>query len=305
VLSSYRGGEGAFAPVYRLRVTLEGIEPPIWRLLELPGTLTLLDLHRVLQSAMGWEDRHLFRFEADGARYGPAHDDALPGVESAEDVRLTALARRKGARIRYSYDFGDSWKHEIVVERITRAGAEALRPRILGGARACPPEDCGGVPAYHEILDALADPRHEEHHAWGGWVGWDFDPDHWDQLGAQRDLDQLMRDGPASRSPSPSLEDLLHGLFQTMAEGLDTDPELPDALLGPAMALLTRHAERSPEALLQSRKPRIWAAAALHAASLSLFGRGNLTVGQLAHVWGLAPASVAARSLELREDGGV
>jgi len=290
--------------VYRLRVTLEGIQPPIWRLLELPGTLTLLDLHRVLQSAMGWEDRHLFLFEADGVRYGPPHDDALSGVENAEAVRLSALGRRKGARVRYSYDFGDSWKHEIVVERITRAGAEALRPRILGGARACPPEDCGGVHGYGELLDALSAPGHEEHHALGAWVGWDFDPEHWDQLGAQRDLDRLMKAGPHSRAPS--VEGVLHGLWQSMAEVVEKDSGLPDGLLGPAMALLTRHAERSPQALLQSRKPRIWAAAALHAASLSLFGRGrgNPTVDQLAGVWGLAPASVAARSLELREDGG-
>ena len=145
--------------IYRLKVTLRDVKPPVWRRVELPGNVTLAELHSILQTAMGWFDSHLHEFEIDGVEYGVL-DDAWDYDEKVRDeskVRLDKVAD-EGTRIRYTYDFGDNWRHDVVVEKVLPAEDEVRYPRCLAGKRATPPEDVGGDYGYAEFCEAMADP---------------------------------------------------------------------------------------------------------------------------------------------------
>jgi hypothetical protein len=161
-----------------LHVELEGISPPIWRRLEVENCLTFAELHIILQAAMGWENDHLHEFTVGDYRIGPPIE-SLPDwgepVLPDHEVEIgQVLGRRKS--FRYLYDFGDSWRHRITVEeRLPSTPTE--RPAILrAGARACPPEDCGGVWGYQRLLDALANPKDEDYEETLDWLG-DYKPE--------------------------------------------------------------------------------------------------------------------------------
>jgi hypothetical protein len=175
VMATRSGG-----PVYQLKVTLKGVRPPIWRRLLVPGNVTLARLHRILQVAMGWEDYHLYRFEVGGASFGEPDPEFDDDMRSARRVHLKEVAPAAGSRLLYEYDFGDGWEHRIVVEKILPPQRGVHLPVCLAGKRACPPEDCGGVWGYADLLAALADPAHPEHEAMLRWVGGPFDPEAFD-----------------------------------------------------------------------------------------------------------------------------
>lgn len=163
--------------VHRLKVTLRGIRPPIWRRLEVPSDVDLDRLHLTIQVAFGWENCHLWGFATPKGAYG-GEDDF--GRQSAHSATLAKVIPRKGQRITYTYDFGDTWEHEVLVEEVAAADPTAEYPRCLAGSRACPPEDCGGPWGYGELLQILADPDHEEHTDRLDWLGLEsateFDP---------------------------------------------------------------------------------------------------------------------------------
>jgi hypothetical protein len=176
--SSKRRGKSAAAPargaVYQVKVTLQGTSPPIWRRLRLPGATTLAQLHQVIQAAFGWEDAHLHAFEVGGRRY--SHPDfGLEGVADEAKVRLRDLGSRRGARLGYTYDFGDSWEHDLLVEDVLPSDG-VPHAVCLTGRRAGPPEDCGGVWGYAELCDILADPGHPDHAERVEWLGDLHDP---------------------------------------------------------------------------------------------------------------------------------
>ena len=159
--------------IYRVHVSLRETDPPIWRLLELPSRTTLKQLHRMLQIAMGWEDSHLHEYIVNGQRYGTP--DTLydePGDVVAETgVRLERLLPEPGTTMLYLYDSGDYWEHAIRLEAAFMADSSATYPRLVGGARSCPPEDCGGVRGYAGLLEILVDPEHEDFEQMRTWVG--------------------------------------------------------------------------------------------------------------------------------------
>jgi hypothetical protein len=161
--------------VYQLKVTLEGVSPPVWRRLLIPGGYTLDRVHRAIQYGMGWHDCHLHSFEAAGVQYGEPDPDGELALDDELDFRLDAVAA-KGDRLRYTYDFGDWWEHEIEVEDVSPADPEQRYPRCLAGEGACPPEDVGGPDGYAEFLEALVDEQHPEHPAMREWIGGVFDP---------------------------------------------------------------------------------------------------------------------------------
>lgn len=163
-----------------IRVQLQYIEPPIWRRLRIRSSATLADLHDAIQAAMGWGDSHLHEFFIGGRRYGPLYEDAPEELIDETTITLQALKLAKGTRFLYSYDFGDNWEHDIRVEKAEAVSAELLHPLCLDGARACPPEDCGGPPGYQELRAALADPRHPRHRELRRWVGKDWDAERFD-----------------------------------------------------------------------------------------------------------------------------
>lgn len=171
------------APAYQLKVVLLGSKPPIWRLLQVPGDANLGWLHAVLQVAMGWTNSHLHHFLTSDGRYtDPSFDDDLSdGDEPDRDetkARLRQIAPEEGAQFGYEYDFGDSWEHEISVVKILPAGDGATTTALcLDGKRACPPDDCGGIGGYAELLKALKNPKHPEHASMKEWLGRPFDPE--------------------------------------------------------------------------------------------------------------------------------
>lgn len=155
---------------YRIKVSLAFSDPPIWRRLSLPGDIPLGDLHHVIQIAFGWENDHLHEFEANGRRYADHGYRAVPGTTDERRATLAMVAPRKGDRLRYTYDFGDNWVHDIAVEAVEPAEAE---PRVvcLAAENAGPPEDCGGIPGYSNLREAIADPGHPEHNHYLDWLG--------------------------------------------------------------------------------------------------------------------------------------
>ncbi|MGH8568179.1 MAG: plasmid pRiA4b ORF-3 family protein [Gammaproteobacteria bacterium] len=166
--------------VYQLKVALDGITPSIWRRLLVPASISLKKLHDVLQRAMGWENAHLHQFEARGEIFGdPDPEFGADNIDEAR-VRLDKVLIGVKDTMHYEYDFGDGWRHKIVLEKIDQAGEGTEVPVCTGGARACPPEDCGGIPGYKRLLRVLGDPSHPEHDEMLEWVGGAFDPERFD-----------------------------------------------------------------------------------------------------------------------------
>jgi hypothetical protein len=160
--------------VFELRVKLRHIEPPIWRELRVPAKATLAELHEALQTAFGWQNRHLHDFLIGDVRFGVVEADSGRLVVAEGAAPLGAVAR-VGSTFLYRYDYGDNWEHDVVVERVV-AGAEGVIV-CVDGARACPPEDCGGPHGYAHLLEVLANPKDEEHAEMKAWVGPGFDPE--------------------------------------------------------------------------------------------------------------------------------
>ena len=181
--------------VHRLKVTLRGSKPPIWRRFEVPSDATLARLHAIIQLGFGWEDCHLWVFETLSGRYGLSDPDLE--IRSAESKKLSEVADWPGDKLRYEYDFGDGWDHDIVVEAVQPAEPGVVYPRCTAGKRACPPEDCGGIWGYYELLNTLANPRHENHAQMLRWLGIsspaDFDPDRFDLEEADQYLTKISK----------------------------------------------------------------------------------------------------------------
>jgi len=175
--------------VYILRITIEAVDPPVWRRVQVPGSITLERLHTVIQKAMGWRDVHLHEFEVGGRRYGqPEPDEPHYKVEPEWKLTLRGAAPTEGARFRYVYDLGDGWSHEVLVEAIQALAAPLKYPVCLAGERACPPEDCGGAPGYANLLDVLRDRSHPEHRDMLAWAGRGFDPERFHLAAVNRKL---------------------------------------------------------------------------------------------------------------------
>ena len=181
--------------LFKLKVTLIDAHPRIWREIQLPGGINLAELHGVLQIAMGWTNSHLHQYRIGERDYGiPDEDSAvyLPELIDERHVRLEEVAQTKSQFV-YQYDFGDGWRHQVVVEATAKPTRSVEYPVCLGGARACPPEDVGGLGGYAEFLRALADPKHPEHADYLTWVGGGFDPDRCDLEFVNRTLRRFVQ----------------------------------------------------------------------------------------------------------------
>jgi hypothetical protein len=165
--------------IYRMKVTLKGSKPPIWRRIEVPANITLAGLDRVIQAAMGWDGAHLHQFLIDGEYYSDPRFE-LDDIINENQVRLDKLVPFEKSKFLYEYDFGDDWQHTILVEKILPAEDGKLYPLCVTGKRACPPEDVGGIWGYEEFLEAIGDPKHPEHESMLEWVGGSHDPEAFD-----------------------------------------------------------------------------------------------------------------------------
>lgn len=209
-------------------IELRGSRPRIWRRLSLPGDLTLDAVHTLFQAAMGWSDSHLHRFQpGTGQVYSDPYfvtefdeDEGDDGTRE-EGVRLDQLLRAPGDRMTYLYDFGDDWEHRVTLESSGPLTAENRQPTCLAGAKACPPEDVGGVHGHHEVarwlragapVNSVPEPFEDAEHA-HGWLPDGYDPDAFD-IDETTDAMRLWASGqhlPWHGMPE-SLVDLLHKL---------------------------------------------------------------------------------------------
>jgi len=176
---------------YQLLVVLEGSEPKIWRQISVPGNMTLADLDRIIQAAMGWTNSHLHQFTIEGQVYGVLDDEWIDEMPSLPDngFTLDAVLGTEVKSFSYEYDFGDGWQHQVEVQMVIVADEKRNSwPMCLAGANACPPEDVGGLGGYEEFLEAIDDPIHEDYDSMRRWCGGPFDPQGFDVNSANRDI---------------------------------------------------------------------------------------------------------------------
>lgn len=189
--------------VFQFHVQLLGIEPAIWRRIQVWEDTTLSQLHVILQNLFLWEDYHLHDFLVDRKVYStPDPEDQFYGRRVFDESRvpLNALVHRPGQSFIYNYDFGDGWAHKILLDGVLLAEPRAFYPRCLAGERSGPPEDVGGVGGYEEYLEALADPTHEEHEHWMEWRG-PFEPEAFDLMAVNDALRKIFAKSRSGRTP--------------------------------------------------------------------------------------------------------
>ena len=175
--------------IARLRISLSDTDPEIWRIVDVPVEASLKMIHDVIQAAMGWQDYHLWEFEAGERRYG-LPDREWPDVTAAKNTKLMTLIDRGTRQLDYTYDMGDNWHHTIVIEAVGPGQPDTKYPRYIDGARRCPPEDSGGTPGFENFLDAIADPKHDDHAEliewYAGCYGGTYHPETIDELVTKR-----------------------------------------------------------------------------------------------------------------------
>jgi len=177
------------ARTFQLKISLNHSKPPIWRRILVGEYSTFYDLHLIIQYAMGWDDAHLWEFNVDGDTLSEKFtdeedDDNFFGIDENKsldpaDTLLSDLITKVKEKFKYLYDFGDSWEHTITVEKIIEETGEQQLPYCLTGKYNCPPEDCGGIWGYYELMEILANPKHKEYKSMREWVG-DYDADEFD-----------------------------------------------------------------------------------------------------------------------------
>lgn len=172
--------------VYQLKITLANVKPLIWRRIEIKDC-TLSKLNDIIQIIMGWDGYHLWGFDIGGEEYG---DDLTGEMEmtSARKMKLSQIVQAGGKKFGYTYDFGDSWDHVIQVEKVLAAEPKVKYPRCVKGSRACPPEDCGGPWGYGDFLEAIKNPKHEQHEEMLEWIGGEFDPEAFELEAVNKEL---------------------------------------------------------------------------------------------------------------------
>jgi len=180
-----------FNTVYQLKIILCGTKPPIWRRILIPESYTFYDLHVAIQNAMGWTDSHLHCFEkreSGKKRYSSPllvidctyaieeYEREVPTLYDSE-CPITYIFKEKGDSIVYVYDFGDNWRHDVVLEKILVKDSKQKYPVCLKGVLACPPEDCGSIPGYDQCIEASKGKGNKEFRSWvGDWSPEYFDP---------------------------------------------------------------------------------------------------------------------------------
>jgi hypothetical protein len=194
--------------IYQIKVTLNDIRPPIWRRILVPENYSLFKLHNALQRVMGWDNYHLHHFIIDNEFYGDPADDEYGdlGTRNEKNFKLNKIIYDSSFKFIYEYDFGDSWEHSLLVEKILPAEKGVHYPICIKGKRACPPEDVGGAWGYESFLEALRDPKNPEHDEYLEWVGGEFDPEAFDLEEINQALRHPMQESRTGAYPIPEDE---------------------------------------------------------------------------------------------------
>lgn len=165
---------------YQLKIALMGSDPLVWRTVQVPATTTLKTLHQVIQTVMGWKNHHLWSFESKTRNF--------PMEET--DISIQEILSTKGDKLRYIYDFGDYWQHKITLITTTEDSDGFI---LLDGANACPPEDCGGIWGYADLLEMYDNVDHPDHEDALTTLGKDFDPEQFDMATPQKVLQTMQK----------------------------------------------------------------------------------------------------------------
>ncbi len=170
---------------YQIQIALRGSKPKIWRRILVPSDLLLPDFHEIIQTTMGWDNSHLHQFIQNRTFYTPRMKDEdywgdMDGIDYSK-IKISDLLKKEKDKIVYEYDFGDSWEHDIILEKVVNNGINKNTPICLTGRNNCPPEDCGGVWGYANMLEIIKHPDHEEYEDYIDWLGEEFDPKYFDK----------------------------------------------------------------------------------------------------------------------------
>lgn len=178
--------------IYQLKVTIAGIKPPVWRRVLVPADINLAHLHDVLQIVMGWTNSHLHQYVFGETIYGVPDEnrDLFFGMKFMDENKstLSSLLVQENDSIIYEYDFGDNWEHNITLEKKFPDDNSINLPTCIKGRRSSPPENCGGVPGYENLLEILSTPTDPDYQECIRWIGVHFDPEHFDMNEVNRRL---------------------------------------------------------------------------------------------------------------------
>ena len=170
--------------IIQLKITLKGSKPPIWRRVLVKKDVAFDVLHHVIQICMGWQNYHLYEFETEKYLISEhdeedyAYKDRKKLLESMTTKLVYVLTDKKFI---YIYDFGDGWQHEILIEKFLPVDKKIKYPVCIAGKMHCPPEDCGGIGGYGNMLEALKDKNHPEYKEYKNWIGgYNFDTKYFD-----------------------------------------------------------------------------------------------------------------------------
>ena len=168
--------------ILELDIILRDSKPNIWRRVLVPDNMTFLELHYIIQFAMGWTNSHLHHFVVGNydRRIGIPFEDDFEEVEDGRKVKINALLNAPKDKIKYEYDFGDSWVHLLEVKKVHDPEEGKKYPVLIGGAMACPPEDCGGIWGYQDLVEKLKRKNSQEYKELVEWLGGEFDPEAFD-----------------------------------------------------------------------------------------------------------------------------
>ena len=170
--------------VVQLKIILKHTKPPIWRRVQVKSSVTFHELHYTIQMAMGWGAYHLYEFELEKFRIGILDEETenygFTDLIDSKSITLEEVLVNNPKKIKYTYDFGDNWQHEILIEKILPLDIDTFYPVCLAGRRNCPPEDCGGIPGYAHFLEVMKKKKGAEYREMKHWAGGEFDPAEFD-----------------------------------------------------------------------------------------------------------------------------
>lgn len=183
--------------IIQLTVSLHQSAPLIWRSIVLDKATSFFELHHIIQIAMGWKNYHLFEFNLDGYRIGMIEEneegyDSNQLLDATKTLLADVLSLEKD-NFQYTYDFGDGWLHDIEVQQLSEKQEDGIYPKCTNGQMNCPPEDCGGMPGFYDLLKILANKKHPEYRESKIWVGKKYDPELFEPVKVNKQLKQLQK----------------------------------------------------------------------------------------------------------------
>ena len=181
--------------IIQLKITLQGTKPPIWRRVLVEKATTFFELHHIIQIAMGWQNSHLFEFEINGYRIAEPNEDFdsefQEKTDDASTTTIDSVVINKNEKFDYVYDFGDSWRHHIIIEKFLPRAEKIKYPICIDGKLNCPPEDCGGIGGFYGMLDIINNKRNPERKEILEWLGGQYDAEYFDKDKVNKELESL------------------------------------------------------------------------------------------------------------------